>query len=83
MQKLNMAEIKQRLHQYIDTADENKLEAIYTILENEIEGEFIYNAEDIKILDELAQEHLDGTSKSYTVEEAHDIIRQNRKSHGL
>lgn len=79
MQKLTMAEIKQRLHQYIDTAEENKLEAIYTILENEIEGVFFYNEEDVKILQELEQKHLNGTSKSYTVEEAHDIIRKNRK----
>ena len=76
-------EIKEKLHKYIDTADDKKLQAIFVILEDEIEGELYYSPEEIKMFYERRQKHLDGSSKSYTVDEAHNIIRQNRKSHGL
>jgi hypothetical protein len=77
------SEIKKKLHHYIDTADDKKLQAIYTILEDEIEGEYFYSPEEIKMFYERRQKHLDETSNSFTVDEAHNIIRQNRKSHGL
>ena len=80
---MSSAEIKQKLHQYIDAADDKKLQAIYTILEDEIEGELFYSTEEIKMFYERRQKHLDGTSHSFTIEEAHNSIRQNRKSHGL
>jgi len=76
-------DIKQKLHHYIDTAEEKKLQAIYTILEDEIEGEQFYSQEEIKQFYDRRQKHLDGSSKSFTVDEAHDAIRRNRKSNGL
>lgn len=79
---MSPSEIKKKLHHYIDTADDKKLQAIYTILEDEIEGEYFYSPEEIKMFYERRQQHLDGTDNSFTVDEAHDIIRQNRKSHG-
>jgi len=80
---MEAADIKQKLHHYIDTADEKKLQAIYTILEDEIEGEFFYNQDEIKQFYERREKHLTGISKSYSVEEAHNSIRQNRKANGL
>lgn len=72
-------EIKQKLHQYIDNAEEKKLRAIYTILEEEIEGEQTYSEEDLTTFYARRQNHLNGASKSYSIEEAHDIIRRNKK----
>lgn len=84
MQKLmEHANIKQKLHHYIDVADEKKLQAIYTILEDEIDGEYFYTQDEIRMFYERRQQHLNGESKSYTIEEAHNLIRQNRKSNGL
>jgi hypothetical protein len=75
--------IKQKLHHYIDVADERKLQAIYTILEDDIEGDYLFTQEEINVFNERRQKHLNGESKSYTVEEAHNLIRQNRKVNGL
>jgi hypothetical protein len=41
--------IKEKLHHYIDPAAEKKLQAIYTILEDEIEGEYFYTQDEIKM----------------------------------
>jgi len=76
-------EIKNKLHHYIDKADDKKLQAIYAILEDGIEGEYFYTLEELKMFYEGLQMHLDGTSKSYTVDEVFNLIRQNRKPHGL
>ena len=72
--------IKEKLHHYIDTADEKKLQAIYTILEDEIEGEYFYTPEEIKTFYDRRQKHLNGESKSYSVAEAHRLVRQHRKN---
>jgi hypothetical protein len=72
--------IKGKLHHYIDTADEKKLQAIYTILEDEIEGEYFYTGDEIKTFYDRREKHLNGESKSYSVDEAHGLIRKNRKN---
>jgi len=74
------ATIKEKLHHYIDIADEKKLQAIYTILEDEIEGEYFYTPDEIKMFYDRRQNHLNSESKSYSVDEAHRLIRQNRKN---
>jgi len=80
---MEAANIKQKLHHYIDVADEKKLQAIYTILEDEIEGEYFYTQDEIKMFYERRQKHLNGESKSYTVAETLNLVRQNRQSNGL
>jgi hypothetical protein len=75
--------IKQKLHRYIDVADEKKLQAIYTILEDEIEGEYFYTQDEIKMFYDRRQKHLNGESKNYTIEETMNLVRQNRKHNGL
>ena len=80
---MEQASIKQKLHRYIDVADEKKLQALYTILEDEIEGEYFYTEGEIKMFYDRRQKHLNGESKSYTVAETLDLVRQNRQSNGL
>jgi hypothetical protein len=55
----------------------------YTILEDEIEGEYFYTQDEIKMFYDRRQKHLNGESKSYTVAETLNLVRQNRQSNGL
>jgi hypothetical protein len=80
---MEQASLKQKLHRYIDVADEKKLQAIYTILEDEIEGEYFYTQDEIKMFYDRRQKHLNGESKSYTVAETLNLVRQNRQPNGL
>ncbi len=68
--------IRNKLHEYIDTADERKLQAIYTILEDEIG--YTFNEDEIAIFHERRNKHLSGTSKSYAVEESLQMIREKK-----
>lgn len=69
--------LRDKLHQYIDIADEQKLQAIYTLLEDEIN--WSYTKEDIELFHQRRQNHLNGTSQSYTAEESLNAARQQKK----
>lgn len=65
---------------YLADADDNKLKALYTILEDNIEetNSFVLTKEHLKILNEERELHISGKSKSYSLEEATQIIRGKR-----
>lgn len=71
--------IRNKLHEYIDAADDRKVEAIYTILEEEIEHHYMYDEETISMLHKRRENHLKGISKSYTAEESLEKIRNHKK----
>ena len=73
----NAASIKDKLHQYIDVADEQKLQAIYILLEDEIEQR--YTATEMEQFHERRKNHQQGISASYTVEESFNLVRQQKK----
>jgi hypothetical protein len=64
-------ELKEKLHNYIETADGKKLKAIYTMVEEEIEEtnnrweDEIFVAE----IERREKEYLNGTAKTYTFKE--------------
>jgi len=64
--------IKQKLHRYIETADEKKLKAIYTMVEEEIEETSdLWNDEEfIAELEQREKKYLNGSSKTYLVKES-------------
>ena len=68
--------IRDKLHQYIDVADEQKLQAIYTLLEDEIDWN--YTTEEIAMFHKRRENHLNGTSKSYSTEESLNAARQEK-----
>jgi hypothetical protein len=69
--------IRERLHQYIEVADEQKLQAIYTLLEDEIN--WSYTSEEIEMFHQRRENHLKGTSKSFTPDESLEAIRLQKK----
>jgi hypothetical protein len=66
---MRTAEIKQKLHEYIDSAEDKKLKAIYTLLENDVADEFMFTAEQEKELDRRYDNYIDGIGETYTWEE--------------
>jgi len=69
--------IRQRLITYLSDAEDSKIKAIYTLLENEIENEksFCLTQEHLEILDKERELHLGGATKSYSSQDASDIIK--------
>jgi hypothetical protein len=72
--------IRQKLMTYLADADDSKVKAIYTLLEREIkeEGDFKLTDEQLGILDKERAMHLSGQTKSYTRQEATQIIKGQR-----
>lgn len=71
--------IKQKLHQYIETAEDRKLKAIYTMVENEIE-DFSNPWEDPAFLAEIERRektYLNGEAKIFSWEEVQQRAKQN------
>ncbi len=78
---MTTAAIRKKLITYIADADERKVKGMYLLFEEEIEKEkeFVLTEEHMKILEEEKEKHLSGKSKSYTVQEATEIVRGKRK----
>ena len=68
--------LRERLHEYIDTADEQHLTAIYELVES---GQNTYDEATIKMFHERRDRHLQGLGKSYTAEESLRLIREHKK----
>lgn len=69
---MDKAELRQKLHHYIENAEEKKLQAIFLMAEDKIEE--VYNHWDdehfVTVLQEGEQAYLSGTSKIYPVSES-------------
>ena len=65
-------ELKQKLHRFIEIADDKKLKAIYTMLKEEIEerGDLWNDEAFVATLKEREERYLNGTAKTYSVEES-------------
>jgi hypothetical protein len=73
--------IRKKLMTYIAEADEKKVKGMYMLFEDEIEGakEFKLTDEDIRILDDEREKHVNGKTKSYQWIQAKRIIRGKGK----
>ncbi|MEI9947046.1 MAG: hypothetical protein WDN26_22840 [Chitinophagaceae bacterium] len=69
--------IRDKLHQYIDVADEQKLQAIYVLLEDEIDRH--YTKEQIDVFHQRRENHQKGLSRSWTAEESLSDVRRQKK----
>jgi hypothetical protein len=69
---------RQKLHEYIDLADDEKVNALFTILEADDDYPYQYSAEELKIFYERKERYLKGEGKSFSVEESFDEIRKSK-----
>jgi len=66
---MDTATIRQQLHDYLDIADEKKIKAIYTMVEDEINVEHVEYTDELKAeLDRRVEYYLNG-GKMVTPEE--------------
>jgi DNA-binding protein Fis len=75
--------VKEKLHDYIEHADQNKLIAIYTLLSNEIEAPLVYDEATLNMLETTRDNMLSGKEKTYTLEQTIANIREHRSKHGI
>lgn len=66
---MNTTELKEKLRNYINKADEVKLLEIYKIIEDE-DAPYNYSAEDIEMFYNRRTAYLNGEGKNYSLEES-------------
>ncbi len=76
---MTKSELREKLHEYINIADDRHLEAIYILLEKEINSGYVLDEKIVQELNRREQEYLDGAGESYAAEESVEMIRKNLK----
>lgn len=76
---MNKLQLRKKLHSYIDNAEEKKLQAIYTMVEDDIETSSLLTPAQKKELDKRMIEYKQGKGKTYTWNEAKEIIYKKAK----
>ena len=73
--------IRKKLIAYIAEADDKKVKGLYKLIENDISGveKFELSDEHFQILEHDREEHLKGKTKSYSREDAKQIIRGEKE----
>ena len=74
---MQTTQIRQKLHQYIDDSDEKLLKLLFAVAKehnDDDDFEYEFTAEDIKEFDSRREKRLSGETRTYSWEEAKDII---------
>lgn len=69
---------RQKLLEYIQSADDEKVNALFLILESKDNSDYTYSTEDINMLYERRERYLNGEEKSFTVAESFEDIRKRK-----
>lgn len=69
---------RQKLHEYIQSADDEKVNALFLILESNDNNDYTYSAEDINMLYERRERYLKGEGKNFTVAESIEDIQKRK-----
>jgi hypothetical protein len=79
---MTIAAIREKLHDYINEADEEKVKAIYTLVEGEIiPGPHWANEEEfIADMDERVRRYDEGIDRGYTWDEVEASLAELKKS---
>lgn len=79
---MEVANIRQKLHQYIDKADEKLVKLMYAVAKeynDEDDFEYEFTDEEIRLFEERRAKRLSGESKTYNWQEAKEIITGKKK----
>ena len=80
---MTLAAAKEKLHEIIERADEEKVFELLLLLEREAGGKgYVYDEETLKMLRERSEDYLSGKSKTYSIDESMEHIRKHRKGNG-
>lgn len=78
---MNSAAIKQKLHSYLEIADDKKIKAIYTMVEEAIEESGVAYTDEFKAeLDRRHTAYKDGSEKPVTATESKKRIQKLLKT---
>jgi putative addiction module component (TIGR02574 family) len=76
---MTTASIRRRLHEYIEVAEDKKLKAIYTLLQDDIDDDYQLTEEQKIELDRRSYEYQNGIGKTYTWDETVAMAKQKLK----
>ena len=79
---MEVTNIRQKLHQYVDKGDEKLLKLLYAIAKeytDDDDFEYEFSDEEIKLFEERRAKRLSGESKTYSWEDAKAIITGKKK----
>ncbi len=76
---METTDIRRKLHQFIDTIEDKKAEAIYTLFEDEIDTD----AQRRKLVQAERENYLREEGKSYSWEEIKEMAVHKEKRHAL
>ena len=79
---MESANIRQKLHQYIEKGDEKLLKLMYAVAKeynDEDDFEYTFSEDEIKLFEQRTAKRLKGESKTYNWQEAKDIITGKKK----
>ncbi len=73
---MRTSQIRKQLHEYIETAEDDKLKAIYTLLQNEISDGYELTKTQREELDKRFNDHQNGVGESFTWDETLAMAKQ-------
>ena len=73
---MNTNAIRQKLHSYLEVADDKKVHAIYSMIEEEVESSSVEYTDELKAeLDSRSENYQAGKTKVFTAEESKKRIQ--------
>jgi hypothetical protein len=75
---MTIADVRKKLHDYIEQADDERLKVFYALFENDINTESAIDEGLVKELDKRWESYSSGKSKTYTLEESKEQIKKHR-----
>jgi hypothetical protein len=70
---------RKKIHQLIDDADDAKVNAIYVLLQNELENEDVRK----KLILKEREDYYNGVGKNYSFDQVKKIVKNKRDFSGL